>query len=243
MIRRITSDGTVSTVTDDLLQKPGLAGMVSGYQTGIAIDSHGAFYLPNLVDRTVRRLSAQGEVTLVGGASQEPGSADGLAGNARFVAPLAVAVDANDNLYVSDGGYRSPTIRKAQLAGPPAITVQPQSQTVAAGGSAQFTVTASGVPTPTYQWRFNGAPIAGATDTTFGIFFAQSANAGQYSVVVTNALGSVTSDLATLAVTSTSSPPPSAASGGSGGGGVGAGFVTLLAISAAVRRLTAGRRA
>ena len=49
----------------------------------------------------------------------------------------------------------------------PAIVVQPQSQSVLQGESATFVVTASGMPLPTYQWRFNGANLAGATADTY----------------------------------------------------------------------------
>src|SRR5439155_924000 len=45
---------------------------------------------------------------------------------------------------------------------PPTITTQPQSQTVNLGAAAQFNVAATGVGTLTYQWLFNGKPVAGA---------------------------------------------------------------------------------
>lgn len=93
-------------------------------------------------------------------------------------------------------------------AGPaaPVITNQPAGQRVSAGATATFTVTATGTPAPTYQWRRNGAAIAGATGATYTIAGAQPADAGDYTVVVTNAAGSVTSSPATLVVDS--APPP-----------------------------------
>jgi hypothetical protein len=81
----------------------------------------------------------------------------------------------------------------------PVITTQPQSQTVAATSSVTFSVVATGVPAPTYQWQLNGAAIAGATGTSFTIQQA-SFGVGSYTVVVTNSLGSVTSNAAVLAV-------------------------------------------
>ena len=82
----------------------------------------------------------------------------------------------------------------------PVITSQPSSLTVAVGGSATFSVVASGPGTLTYQWRFNGAPITGATASSYSIASVQSANAGNYDVIVSNASGSVTSSVAVLTV-------------------------------------------
>jgi hypothetical protein len=113
----------------------------------------------------------------------------------------------------------------------PAITAQPQSLTVATGASAQFSVTATGTPAPTYQWFFNGAPYVGATANTLSFTNARSTDAGDYTVTATNSLGSASSNKATLTVTSTPPPPapPAAPStGGSAGGGGGAASVWFL---------------
>ena len=78
----------------------------------------------------------------------------------------------------------------------PVISTQPQSQTVDANTTATFSVAASGTPL-TYQWRFNGVPIPGATNSTYVIQSVDPTNAGTYKVIV----GSVTaSSPATLAV-------------------------------------------
>jgi len=82
----------------------------------------------------------------------------------------------------------------------PTILVQPQSQTVEPGSNATFTVTASGATTLYYQWRFGGGELSGATTSALAITNAQPVNAGSYTVVVTNAVGSVTSSPATLSV-------------------------------------------
>ena len=83
---------------------------------------------------------------------------------------------------------------------PPAITVQPVSLSVLQNAAAVFSITATGSPAPTYQWRFNGTPISGATDTSYSIASAQTANAGSYTCVVTNAAGTITSSAVTLTV-------------------------------------------
>jgi hypothetical protein len=82
----------------------------------------------------------------------------------------------------------------------PAITLQPQSQTVKAGENATFTVAANGTPALGYQWLFNAGTIAGATMNRYIINNVQPPDAGSYSVVVSNAAGSVTSDVAVLTV-------------------------------------------
>jgi hypothetical protein len=83
---------------------------------------------------------------------------------------------------------------------PPAISTQPASQTVAAGGNVTFTVTASGTPTLAYQWYFNNAAIGGANGTSYALNNVAAGNAGNYFVVVTNNFGSVTSSVAVLTV-------------------------------------------
>jgi hypothetical protein len=79
----------------------------------------------------------------------------------------------------------------------PFITTQPQSQTVAQGGDATLSVIASGATS--YQWRFNGADISGATNSTLLITNAQAAN-GYYMVMVKNDAGWVPSQLVYLSI-------------------------------------------
>jgi hypothetical protein len=93
------------------------------------------------------------------------------------------------------------------------ITTQPQSQTVALGGTANFSVAVSGGPI-SYFWQKETAPgsatystIAGATASAYSISNVQVANAGNYRVVVSNAVNSVTSLVAALTVTSDITPP------------------------------------
>lgn len=82
----------------------------------------------------------------------------------------------------------------------PTILSQPVSQVVAQGQLATFSVSATGTPAPTFQWRKNGLSIAGATAARFNVNGATSADAGSYDVVITNIAGSRTSDTVTLTV-------------------------------------------
>jgi len=93
----------------------------------------------------------------------------------------------------------------------PNIIGQPGNQTVSQGQSASFTVSATGIPDPTYQWLNNSTPISGATNATLNITNAVRANAGNYSVIVNNGSGSVTSLVATLTYTGNVAPVTSPA--------------------------------
>ena len=88
---------------------------------------------------------------------------------------------------------------------PPLIGTQPQNASVEFGQRATFTVSATGTAPLGYAWRKNGSAIAGAIAATFVVPAAQVADAGNYTVVVTNAAGSTMSDIAALTVTL---PPP-----------------------------------
>jgi hypothetical protein len=90
------------------------------------------------------------------------------------------------------------TNASARLDLAPYIVNQPTNQTVVAGSSAAFFVTAAGSPVLAYQWRLNGAGLAGATNASYAIGSAQSADLGAYTVFISNPFGSVTSAPATL---------------------------------------------
>jgi hypothetical protein len=83
---------------------------------------------------------------------------------------------------------------------PPRIVLQPQSQTVVVGGWLQFTCLAEGSPPLGYQWLFNGEPIEGGTQAQLNFTVLSIDDGGDYSAVVTNRYGAVTSAVATLTV-------------------------------------------
>jgi PKD repeat protein len=90
-----------------------------------------------------------------------------------------------------------------QLA--PNILTNPVSMTVTAGTVATFSVAATGIPDPSYQWLLNGTNVINATanNTTLVISNALAGDAGVYSVIVSNVAGTVTSSNATLTVVGT----------------------------------------
>ena len=78
----------------------------------------------------------------------------------------------------------SQTTDAADLALRPLITIQPQSQSVVAGGDASFTVQATGTGPLLYRWRHNNAALAGQTNATLNLTNVQSADAGAYTVTI-----------------------------------------------------------
>lgn len=101
-------------------------------------------------------------------------------------------------------------------SGAPVISSQPANQTVAAGQMATFSVTANGQSPLAYQWSKNGAVISGATSSSYTTPATTTADSGAtFDVAVSNSRGSVTSNSATLTVSS-----------GSGGGGSTASVLT-----------------
>jgi len=117
-----------------------------------------------------------------------------------FIAGLATLVG-------SGGGGSAGDDSGGGAAQAPAITTPPASLTRAEGATATFSVVASGSATLSYQWRRNGVNIAGATSASYTTPALTSAdNGAQFSVVVSNAEGSVTSAVATLSVGASVAP-------------------------------------
>ena len=107
-------------------------------------------------------------------------------------------MDGSGNLFVADAN--NDVIRKGSLSGAPQVLTQPSDQYSSVGGSATFSVSASGSSGLTYQWNLNGSPIAGATGSSYTISNVQASNAGSYTVTVTDSDGSTTSTAANLFV-------------------------------------------
>jgi Bacterial Ig domain/Immunoglobulin I-set domain len=98
------------------------------------------------------------------------------------------------------------TVTSAAVA--PTITTQPTNQTAATGQTATFTVATSGTAPLSYQWQKNGAPISGASASTYTTpSTTASDNGATFLVVASNSVGSATSNLASLTVTTDTTPP------------------------------------
>jgi len=103
--------------------------------------------------------------------------------------------------HTNSANYWVDVVFKGAAAVAPSITAQPVSQSVIAGQTATFSVTATGTAPLSYQWRRNGAAVSGATSASYTTSATTSAdNGAQFTVAVGNSAGSVTSSAATLTV-------------------------------------------
>jgi len=100
--------------------------------------------------------------------------------------------------------YDASAAGKCQSSAAPFILNQPTNQTTDVGGSASFSVTAGGSQPLSYQWRLGTNALSGATSSGLSLTNVQLSDAGNYSVVVSNAFGTVTSSNALLTVNTSS---------------------------------------
>lgn len=123
--------------------------------------------------------------------------------NRSLVLASVQPADAGAYAVVVSNAFGTATSSKATLTvtgSAPVIVEHPQNQVVDAGSNAVLRVTASGSPPLSYQWRFNGIGLSGATSSLLTLPNVQLQQAGTYAVVVSNAFGSVTSSNAVLTV-------------------------------------------
>ena len=113
------------------------------------------------------------------------GVATGLSGGTTTITATSGSVSNNATLTV--------------LA-PPSITMQPTNNMVSPNGSVTLSVSATGSGL-SYQWQLNGTNISGAMNATYNIPHVTSTNVGVYTVVVSNASGSVTSQATIVGTT------------------------------------------
>jgi sugar lactone lactonase YvrE len=118
-IRRISSTGVVTT----LAGSPGISGSSDGrgsaarfnFPYGVAVDSGGFIYVADTFNQTIRKISADGQVSTLAGRVGTTGSTNGTGSAARFNSPNSLAVDASGTVYVADSGNFA--IRKITAAG------------------------------------------------------------------------------------------------------------------------------
>jgi hypothetical protein len=122
-------------------------------------------------------------------------SADGNLSTPYRDMPYCYLVVSDNNDTDSDG---VPDLTDPFTA--PTITAHPQSRTVNAGATVTFTGNATGYPNVQFQWKKNGASIAGATASALTLNSVQVSHAGSYQLVASNLAGSATSSAAQLIV-------------------------------------------
>ncbi|HYM61190.1 MAG TPA: hypothetical protein VEZ11_09885 [Thermoanaerobaculia bacterium] len=117
-IRKITRAGEVITVAGDNAKRQAYRdarGMTASFYNigGIAVDGSGNIYATEPQAGTIRKVSADGLVTTIGGIPGDPGTADGTGLDARFSGPSAIIVDPAGHLYIGEDGARIRTGRPA----------------------------------------------------------------------------------------------------------------------------------
>lgn len=119
VIRKVATDGTVSLVAGD----PGQAGYANGtgsaakFDTpfGLTIANDGALLVADTGNHIIRRVAANGAVTIYAGLAGTPGNTNGTLSVSRFHSPLGIKRDTAGNIWVADSGTH--TIRKISTAG------------------------------------------------------------------------------------------------------------------------------
>lgn len=114
-----TSEGSITTFAGSA----SVAGAIDGIAAearfdslrGGALDSEGNLYVADYGNRVIRKITPAGVVTTFAGTAGVTGSADGTGAAAQFNSPWRIAIDADDNLYVTE--YDNHTIRKITPAG------------------------------------------------------------------------------------------------------------------------------
>ena len=122
-----------------------------------------------------------------------------------YTAQLSFNTTTSGTVYLRNAGSSGYQTGTFTMTPPPAnvaptISTQPQGRTTNAGASVTISVTASGTPAPSYQWRKDGTNLAGATSASYTIASVQVSHAGTYTVFINNTAGSVTSAGAVLTV-------------------------------------------
>jgi hypothetical protein len=210
VVRKVTPAGVVTTAYG----QPGVIGSLDGVGTGalfnspvgIAIDGSNNLYVADsqypVASSTLagndilRRINTSGVVSTIAGTPDVTGTANGTGPAAQFDSLQGVAVNSSGVVYLAD--TYNQTIRVGGLA--PLISTVQGTQTVTAGQSATFSVTAVGSGSLTYQWYFDGSAIFTGTRSTYSIASTSGSNAGSYTVEVTDPYGTSTSSTYTLTV-------------------------------------------
>ena len=130
-----------------------------------------------------------------------------LAGATNWVLTLTNVQATNTGAYsvvvtnVAGSVTSAVALLTVEAATAPSVMAQPANLTAYTGATGTFTVQADGTAPLSYQWYFNtNTPLANGTNATLTLTNIQPANAGSYSVRVTNRVGSASSGMATLTV-------------------------------------------
>ncbi len=212
----LKADGTVTAWGGDPLDDRGQTDVPADLSNVVAV---AAGYFHNLALRGDGTVAAWGDND-DGEANVPPGLSNvvtmasggyhnlGLGGDGTILSwgfddqgQTKVPVGLPNVVAIAGGGYHSLALLND---GSPYFVRQPFSQVASAGAAVSFDVTLMGLAPFAYQWQFNGVNITSATSSVLVLAPVQLTNAGSYSLVISNVIGSVTSLPAWLSVL----PPP-----------------------------------
>ena len=163
-------------------------------------------YIDGTLDETVFNYTRSGasflDQTTIGALLNASGATNFLNGWIDELAVWSRALSFTEVQQIVADGIPGPIADQ-----PPTITANPASQSVFTRANVTFAFAASGTGPFVIQWRKDGANLSGETNALFVISNVSPAQAGNYDVVVANALGRATSDVATLTVTLRPSTP------------------------------------
>ena len=198
VIRFVNTNGIITTVAGNTVAgynwPSGLATAVElNTPAGGCMDSHGNYIFCDAYNNVVRSLTLA--------------NFNGTISNGVLTIANANANQAGNYQVIVSNPYGSTNSSEATLSvyTAPMISCQPTNQTAFAGDDIVYSVIASGMPAPVYQWYFNGTNfLGGATNSVLTIYNIQTYNVGNYSVVVTNSGGAVTSSVVALTISNPS---------------------------------------
>jgi sugar lactone lactonase YvrE len=229
-IREVATNGIIKTIAGtNIAGFSGDGGAATNarldYPTSVALDGAGDLYIADSKNERIREVATNGIIntffrnsyTVSGVAFDAMGNlyiADTgsncilkayLAGPPSITLTNVGSINAGNYTVVITTPYGSVTSAVATLTveAAPAIAAQPASQIVVAGSSLIFSVGAAGSGQFEYLWFFDGTNfLQSGASNTLTLADVSSTNAGNYTVVVTNAYGGVTSQVAALSVVS-----------------------------------------
>ncbi len=112
-------------------------------------------------------------------------------------------------VITNDYGSLSSASATLAYAVAPTISAPPSDLLLPAGQNAAFNITATGSAPLAYQWQFNGANLDGATKSALTLTNIFAAEAGEYTIIVSNMAGSTNASAAlTIALPPSFDPPP-----------------------------------
>jgi sugar lactone lactonase YvrE len=197
-IRKVDTNGIITTVAGCGPSEPS-SGNYSGdggaatnaslsSPCSVALDAVGNLYIADQSNHRIRKVAGYPTLTLSNVTVKDVGS-------------YAVVI-------TGAGGSVTSSVAGVGLLGTPVVLSQPANQSVWAGSNATFTVTATSSLPMGYQWCGNGGgPIAGGTNSVLLMNGVSTNASGNYSVVITNSYGSITSSAAALIVNELATQP------------------------------------